>query len=70
MGIDMDEDLEYYTLTCKTADGITVVREFSAYDIQGFAYNVLQFANHVGFTYIDMVEFSTESGTIYRAENL
>jgi len=67
---DMGEDKEYYTLTCETSDGVVVQRKFSSDDIHGFAYNVLQFTNHVGFDYIDMVEFSTESGTIFRAENL
>jgi hypothetical protein len=30
----------------------------------------LQFTNQVGYTYVDMVEFSDDEGDIYRAENL
>ena len=61
--------LEKYTLTYEY-NGTTIVREFEAEDLHELAYHILQFARSAGFEYVDMLEFSTPQGNIYRAEVL
>jgi hypothetical protein len=62
-------DPEKYTLTYERK-GTTIVREFEAEDLHELAYNILQFTRSAGFDYVDMLEFSTPNGYIYRAEVL
>lgn len=58
-----------YILTCES-DGVVTTRGFTASNLYDFAFNILQFTNQVGYTYVDMVEFSDDDGGVYRAENL
>ena len=60
---------EKFTLTYKS-NGTTVVREFVVEDLWELSYNILQFTRSVGYEYVDMLEFSTPEGQIYRAEVL
>ena len=62
-------DLEKYTFTYEW-NGTTVVREFEAEDLHELPYHILQFTRSAGFDYVDMLEFSTPNGYIYRAEVL
>jgi hypothetical protein len=66
---ETDDGVETYIFTCES-NGVTTTRMFSSDNLHGFAFNVLQFTNQVGYTYVDMVEFSDDEGDIYRAENL
>lgn len=60
--------IEKYTMTYEGPNGTTVTREFNAEDLHELAYNMLEFTRGVGFGYVDMLEFTTPLGTIYRAE--
>ena len=62
--------IEKYTMTYEGPNGTKVTREFNAEDLHEFAYNMLEFTRGVGFDYVDMLEFTTPEGTIYRAETL
>ena len=62
--------IEKYTMTYEGSDGIKVTREFNAEDLHEFAYHTLEFTRGVGFDYVDMLEFTTPDGTIYRAETM
>ena len=66
---DRDDDEELYAFIC-VSNGVTTTRSFKADNIQELAYNMLQFANQAGYTYVDMVEFSSEDGLMWRAENV
>jgi len=60
---------EKFTLMYKS-NGTVVVREFTAEDLWELSHNMLQFTRSVGYDYVDMLEFSTPDGDIYRAEVL
>ena len=60
---------EKFTLTYEW-NGTVVVREFVAEDLWELSYHMLQFTRNVGYEYVDMLEFSTPEGQIYRAEVL
>lgn len=62
--------IEKYTMTYDGPDGIKVTREFNAEDLHEVAYHTLKFIRGCGFGYVDMLEFSTPRGDIYRAEVL
>jgi len=62
--------IEKYTMTYEGPNGIKVTREFNAEDLHEFAYHLLEFTRGVGFEYVDMLEFSTPKGSIYRAETM
>jgi len=66
---DRDDDEELYSFTW-VSNGVTTTRSFKADNIQELAYNTLKFANQAGYTYVDMVEFSSENGFMWRAENV
>jgi hypothetical protein len=70
MDFDTDDGVETYIFTCEDGYGVTTTRKFSVGNLHDFAYNILQFTNQVGYAYVDMLEFSDEEGTIWRAENL
>ena len=63
-------DIEKYTLTYEGPNGIKITREFSAEDLHEVSYHMLNFIRSSGFDYVDMLEFSTPSGSIYRAETM
>jgi hypothetical protein len=62
---------EKYTFTYEDSiTGTKVTRQFASEDLWQVAHNTLEFVRSTGFDYVDMLEFSTPSGQIYRAENL
>ena len=62
---------EKYTFTYEDAiTGTKVTRQFCSEDLWQVAHNTLEFVRSTGFDYVDMLEFSTPDGQIYRAENL
>ncbi len=61
---------EKYTMTYEGPEGTKVTREFNAEDLWVLSYNMLEFVRSSGYDYIDMLEFSTPEGDIYRAETL
>jgi len=62
--------IENYTLIYENPNGTKITRQFNSEDLYEVAYNMLEFTRSTGFDYIDMLEFSTPSGDIYRAEVL
>jgi len=48
--------------------GSKVTREFYSDDLDELAYNILEFTRSVGFSEVDMLEFTSPEGNIYRAE--
>jgi hypothetical protein len=62
---------EKYTFTYEdTLTGTKVTRQFCSEDLWQVAHNTLEFVRSTGFDYVDMLEFTTPNGQIYRAENL
>ena len=62
---------EKYTFTYEDSiTGTKVTRQFASEDLWQVAHNTLEFVRSTGFDYVDMLEFSTPDGQIYRAENL
>lgn len=66
----MDDWAEMYKLEYMTEDGTKTTVEFEATDLWQLGHHLLRFVNLCDFDYIDMLEFSSETGEIYRAEVL
>ena len=63
-------NFEKYTMTYESSNGTVMTREFKSEDLYEVAHHILQFVRGAGFDYVDMLEFSTPNGYIYRAEVL
>tara|TARA_R110002020_G_scaffold130140_1_gene291233 strand:- start:957 stop:1151 length:195 start_codon:yes stop_codon:yes gene_type:complete len=57
-----------FIFTVLDENNVTQTREFVANDLHQLTYQMLEFAKSIGYDYVDMLEFSTEDGMIYRAE--